>query len=268
MKTETVDRIHREIHTLVSNANNLLDKQFSPYEPKEGFESDAANCIEAAFVRLMVLYEELELLDQLEVIKNTFHHAKRTGLDAFDHWEAESAWSVWARPIRLWSDTIRDMFGEWPSTESTPVDLVAVIRRTQSAINDKNCFEPPKNESDVHNRIEMILRSIYPDVQRKPPISGSVKSFIPDTGIPSLKALIEYKFLSDAKQAPTIADEILADVSGYRRDSWRHLIFVIYETRRFKSEHEWQQLLLERGIRDTLVLIHGEPPSLQNATSK
>ena len=259
MNSSTVDRIHKKIHSLVTEADNYLDEQFSPQGPKDDFRERAAWCIESAFIRLISLSESVGLPEQTEIIKETYRVAKQTGLGRCENWQAEMAWSAWNPPIRLWANVTHELFGSTDGFENDTSRLLHLIKQTQNVINNKNCFAPPRNESEVHDRIEMVLKAVYPDTLRKPPISGTVKSFIPDSGIPSLQTLIEYKFLDNEKQAPIIADEILADVSGYRRENWRNVVFVIYETRRFKSESDWQEMLRERGINDTVILIHGEP---------
>ena len=84
-------------------------------------------------------------------------------------------------------------------------DVIEVLRATLYAITDANCFSgPPENESDVHNRIEAVMRCIFPDLQHKPPIPKSVKNFEPDTGLPSIRTLVEYKFIeskNDVRQS-------------------------------------------------------------------
>ena len=70
-----------------------------------------------------------------------------------------------------------------------------------------------------------------------------IKNFEPDTGIPSSKTLIEYKFISTDAEAKRLLDEILAVASGYRSRDWQNVLFVIYETRRVRSEEEWRNLL-------------------------
>ena len=89
----------------------------------------------------------------------------------------------------------------------------------------------------------MILKCHYPDLKSKPALSKPIKNFQPDTGLPSEKTLIEYKFISNTTEAKRIVDEILADASGYRSKDWTSLLFVIYETHRVKPEEEWQHLL-------------------------
>ena len=96
---------------------------------------------------------------------------------------------------------------------------------------------------ELNRRLEAILRCQYPDLKSKPALTKPIKNFEPDTGLPSAKTLIEYKFISSTTEAKRVADEILADASGYRSRDWTSLLFVIYETHRVKPEEEWQNFL-------------------------
>lgn len=74
-------------------------------------------------------------------------------------------------------------------------------------------------------------------------MSKPIKNFEPDTGLPSLKTLIEYKFISDKNDAKRVSDEIFADISGYASRDWDSLLFVIYETHRVIEEKKWKEHL-------------------------
>ncbi len=107
-----------------------------------------------------------------------------------------------------------------------------------------------------------MLRCVFPDLLHKPPIAKQIKNFQPDTGLPSIHTLIEYKFMSDQGEEKRIADEVLADTRGYVSDDWTNFIYVVYETKRIKPESQWRQLLRQSGVgADTdIVVISGEEP--------
>ena len=123
---------------------------------------------------------------------------------------------------------------------------------------------PPNCEEDVHRRIEAVLRCVFPDLLHKPPLHKPVKGFIPNTGLPSLKTLVEYKFLDNAKKVRTIADEILADSRGYVVPGWSNYLFIIYETNRFRTEYEWNALFHSCGLAETstVIVLCGEEGNL------
>jgi hypothetical protein len=118
----------------------------------------------------------------------------------------------------------------------------------------------PEKEAHVHDRIEAILKCHFADLKRKPSLSKPIKNFEPDTGIPSSKTLIEYKFVSTKPEAKVVVDQILADTSGYRSPHWKNLLFVIYETHRVMPEEEWASLLkeCELGSNYDIIVLSGD----------
>lgn len=160
-----------------------------------------------------------------------------------------------------------------PGDETTRVtkDLLQIIRDIHYPITDASMFgHPPSNEDEVHTRVEAILKCVFPDLKRKPTLTKQIKNFEPDTGIPSLQTLIEYKFLARKEDAGTVADEILADTRGYTSKEWNRFIYVIYETGRFKTESDWNQLLRESGVdgNTVAVVLCGEPTASKKPPRK
>src|SRR5262249_51668965 len=100
----------------------------------------------------------------------------------------------------------------------------------------------------------------FHDLKRKPALTKPIKNFEPDTGIPSTKTLIEYKFVTTKAEAKRVVDEILTDTSGYRSPQWRSLLFVIYETQRVLPEEEWLELLKECELEENhdVIVLSGD----------
>jgi hypothetical protein len=170
--------------------------------------------------------------------------------------EESSPFLVHALELRKQLDAVEVALLE-PSVEPLVSELSLVLRRTVYSITDEKAFgSPPSRESDVHNRIEAILKCFYADCVHKPPIATFLKKFEPDTGIPSLKTLIEYKFADTAEKARTYVDQLFADIVGYSGDHYDQLIFVLYETGRFFSEEQWTQALEEK--KERLVEVGGQ----------
>jgi len=113
------------------------------------------------------------------------------------------------------------------------------------------------------------LRCVFPNLKHKPQLTKPIKNFEPDTGLPSIRTLIEYKFISNKLQAKTAAEEVLADTRGYISREWETFIYVIYETRRIKPESEWKQLLKECNVQNTeIIVLSGEPVKKKAIRSK
>jgi len=266
-----VEKAIRSIRSLARQANSIASDEFDRHmqgyefpDPHESRLDEIREAIESAFLQLITLSEALQLETLHKAILETYTRAKRIGLSKIDSFEDLSGWSFWAGPVEQLADSIDASFGSpQRSTQGVNAYLLTVLQSLQTAITNKSCFDAPTNEDDVHNRSEMILRCIFPDLMRKPALAKNIKGFIPDSGIPSLSTLLEYKFLSKEEQSGPIADEILADTRGYEASEWANIVFVIYETKRFKSIQEWRALLRQCGVPESvqIVLLHGEEPT-------
>jgi len=163
---------------------------------------------------------------------------------------------------RLWCyvAALQEMFPKEDSTKVTK-DLLEIIRDIHYVITDPALYgSVPTSEADVHLRIEGILKCVFPQLKSKPVLTKQIKNFIPDTGIASLATLIEYKFLARKEDVPTIADEVLADTRGYTSPEWKRFLYVIYETKRIRTESDWNQFLREAEVPDStrVVVLSGE----------
>lgn len=263
-----LDQAIRAIRALAWKASSLVGDDYD-YWSEHGHEPDYRKtsqvevAIETAFLQLLALSELLGQTQLTQIIHSTYRDAKRIGLGRIDTFEDQSAWSFWSGPVQQFADAIEAVYGAKQLAAGTiSTDLLTLLQNTQTAVTDKRCFQPPKNEGEVHDRIEAVLRCVYPDLLRKPPLPKPVVSFIADSGIPSISTLIEYKFMSQESQAGQIANEILADTRGYSESGWGRMVFVIYETKRFKTPFEWRQLLATCGLTTNvqLIVLHGEEP--------
>lgn len=221
--------------------------------------------IERCFIKLLAIIESLGLSKLHEMVLSEYLSTKETkeGFLATAITPDGEPFSAVVSRLRRFLSAIEQFY---PSDEPTKItkDLLQIIRDIHYTITDKALFKSvPQNEKDVHIRIEGILKCVFPDLKHKPTLTKQIKNFEPDTGIPSIETLIEYKFLSRSEDAGTIADEVLADTRGYISKDWKRFIYVIYETKRFKRENEWNQLLKQSGITEntTAVVLSGEPPA-------
>jgi len=217
--------------------------------------------VERAFVELLVLTDRAQLGSIHRIVASAFKKAQEDGLGRTESYEGE-IYLYWTGRIRLFADAIAATHGLAKTTISELQDLKSVLRRAVYVICDSDLFPtPPHNEAAVHNRLEGILKCHYPDLKTKPALTKPIKNFVPDTGIPSAKTLIEYKFITDKTQAKKAAEEILADASGYRSVEWKNILFVIYETHRVLPEEEWRSLLKDCQLFDgyDAIVLSGVP---------
>ena len=205
--------------------------------------------IESAYEALLLLTETLALHEATRRISRAYAKAKKheDGLCRLYTDPYGGAESAEACHLRRFAKPVQSVYGIGRTSVVTK-DLLSILRATQYAITDTGCFPaPPENEADLHHRVEAVLKCVFPDLRSKLPVSKPIKNFQPDTGLPSVKTLVEYKFVETMVDVKRVADEILADTRGYVSADWNNFVFLIYETRRLKSETEWNNLLHECG---------------------
>lgn len=215
--------------------------------------------VERAFVEFLILAEHLELAETYRTVSLMLAEASKDfGKNKMGH---EEPFLVWPEKLRMYVDGVSSLHGLGDTAVTEIRDLKAIVERSLYVICNTKLFPNlPSREADVHDRIEAILKCYFSDLKRKPALTKPIKNFEPDTGIPSTKTLIEYKFVTNEAEAKRVVDEILADASGYRSPQWKNLLFVIYETHRIMPEEDWRSLLrdCELGSNYDAVVLSGD----------
>jgi hypothetical protein len=266
-----------DIQTILSNIEQNESKAsilFSNWELGGDPFDEPSWTTELCFLQLMTASEALNLSEFRRLIEVEYLRVKNSdnGFSASTAGPDGEAYSPVLATVRLFLKTLRALL---PSDERKIVrkDVDQIIRDIHYVITDTKVFGTvPQNEMDVHLRIEAVLKCVFPDLKTKPTLTKQIKNFEPDTGILSIETLLEYKFLSRLEDAPRIADEILADTRGYTSKDWSSFLYVIYETKRFRTEHNWNQLLREAGVQPNtkVIVLSGEPEPTppKSATAK
>ena len=257
---ESLDAIRGSIHE--ANKALIEREQYKDAHQERGEHDQLIEYyVERAFTQLLVLLETRNLEHSRNAVEHLQAEAKGKYAETF--W-ADDMYLVWTEKLSIYIDALEAALGEGSGRTITK-DVTEILRATQYAITDRACFpEPPGNEDDVHHRIEAVLRCLFPDgVRHKPSISKPVKNFQPDTGLPALRTLIEYKFIGDDADAKRVSDEILADTRGYFSKEWDNYLYVVYETYRVRPEAEWNALMRTCGVGENthVVVVSGEPPA-------
>lgn len=248
----------------LKNEIKEADRNFYELLMTDNEYSEPSWLIEMCFLQLLAIAEALGLEEFRKMIYTEYSEVKNSkkGFLDSEHTPDGDPYSTVLSRIRQFLCALESFF---PTEDNTKVtkDLLQIIRDIHYVITDKYLFPTtPANEKDVHLRIEGILKCVFPDLKHKPSLTKQIKNFKPDTGIPSIETLIEYKFLSRREDIPKIADEILADTRGYTSRDWNHFLYVIYETNRFMPEKDWKQLLRQSSVpkNTTAIVLSGEPP--------
>ncbi len=92
----------------------------------------------------------------------------------------------------------------------------------------------PADEGELQEIMHDYLRACFPDFVFNPRIGGSIKSFIPDCGIRSINAAIEFKIAHTKEQAVKAYSGIVEDTVGYKGSKdWTRFFAVIYQAKPF-----------------------------------
>lgn len=237
------------------------EAQNSPTLDEESF-AYANSLIELSFLKLLVLAEHLKLpMLHAQILADMA--AACAGASGFGRVEVvdENRYPFWLASVRKYKQAIAVLAGA-PVAQLVTKSLQDLLRNSVYPITDSSLFPAaPAREEEVHRRIEAILKCVFPDLRHKLVLTKPIKNFIPDTGIPSVRTLIEYKFVSSEAECARIADELLADTRGYHSADYEHYLYVIYETIRLKPESEWSALLSECGVppNTSVIVLSGTP---------
>jgi len=251
-----------QIHALLKEADDIFQENPNLGNKQHDVpEMQAEYYIESAFIHTLVLLDKLNLSRTYDQVRLVFDKARKTGF-LESKFGIDEPYLFWSAEIYHYLQAIGNSYNVHPFSKFVSKDIISILRSTIYSITDKKIFpNPPKNEDEVHSRIEGVLKCIFPDLKHKPSISKPIKNFEPDTGLPSAHTLVEYKFISSQTEAKRISDEVLADTRGYFSREWESFIYVIYETSRIKPETEWRQMLNDCGVPDNtqILVLSGEP---------
>lgn len=106
------------------------------------------------------------------------------------------------------------------------IDIEGAIER---ALRPYFRSEPPRNEREVQDAVDVILRSLGVDHSREKDVAVvGERSFKPDFVVPDDDLAIEVKYARQGRELRTLQEEIAADVAAYRT-KWKRLLVVVYD---------------------------------------
>ena len=262
-----------DIQDAIQNLDSQVNKasnQFERWIMSDEDWYDPSWTIECCFLQLLIVTETLSLLEFRRMIYEEYLEVKKSkeGFNGYLTDPDGDPYSVAIGRLRCYVSAIKNLLPEVKFATVTK-DLLQIIRDIHYVITDTAVFQStPADENDVHVRIEAVLKCVFPDLKHKPVLTKQIKNFIPDTGISSLQTLVEYKYLKRKADIGPIADQLLADTRGYASKDWTRFLYVIYETKRFRTESDWNLFLRESEVPDntSIVVLSGEPPIKRKST--
>ncbi len=268
-------RVEEALASVRANMNEALwnlchIEDWDPEVDDWYFTKPMRRAIKQAFTTLLLLSEALGLPNFREMVAREYKEAKELGnglSEIIVDPDGDLHLLVESRIDRLLG-AFQALVGlRVEKVMCKTIELTDVLRNCEYSLYRDNQLAAPANETELHRRIESILSCVYPDLKHKPSIATPIKNFEPDTGIPSARALIEYKYVGNAEDMKRVSDEILADTQGYSSRDWNSFIYLIYETRHFQPESKWQQQMITSGnpMNTKVVIICEEQPTSRRA---
>lgn len=249
------------IDSYLTEAHNYFMRSVNyPRDVFNEAELISKHYMEKAFISTLVFLEVHSLSEIYKKVDRLYSQAKKDGL-LKSAMGIDDPYLVWGEYLQNYIDAVAVSYNADLHKGLISKDILSILKAVQYSITDPDMFDsPPSNEIEVHRRIEGVLRCVFPNLKHKPQLTKPIKNFEPDTGLPAIRTLIEYKFISNKSQAKLIAEQILVDTRGYVSREWDTFIYVIYETSRIKPESEWKQLLKECNVQNTeIIVLSGEP---------
>lgn len=117
--------------------------------------------------------------------------------------------------------------------------LKNIISKTAVILNDKGLV--PKNESEVRNTVLDICRYSFPDAIKEVGIPKILKHYRGDLGVPSLRTMVEFKFIDSTAEMKAALDGVYADMKGYRHPDWDTFYGVFYMTGPYYVQEDVQR---------------------------
>lgn len=100
-------------------------------------------------------------------------------------------------------------------------------------------------ESDLDTLAEAILLPLFPDLNSNPSLGLRESYRLPDSAIPSIHTLLEYKFISNKADIKKIIDVIQADIRNYAQEPWKNLIFVVGQNDPYTNDERLSATILK-----------------------
>jgi hypothetical protein len=115
-------------------------------------------------------------------------------------------------------------------------------------------FEDPKNEKELQNIVEVMLRAREYEYRRELiRIPYSSKVYIPDFTFEVLHLALEMKLCSSRDRVREMIDEINSDIPAYQT-RYENVIFAIYDLGQIRDEAEFKGSI-ERNLNVYVVIV-------------
>jgi hypothetical protein len=143
-----------------------------------------------------------------------------------------------------------------------------VISKTAVILGNKGMA--PKSETEVRNAVLEVCSYSFPDAIKEVSIPKILKHYKGDLGIPSLRTMVEFKYIDSYDEMKAALDGVYADMKGYKYPDWETFYGVFYMTGPFYTqedvEHEFKFVGADRSW--TPIVVQGPGARTRKANAK
>lgn len=229
-----------------------------------------ANYLQELYESLLVVLEaaampqaRADLISAWEQFKQNKDGLRHTNDDAEFQNSESPAYTYVERLVRSLRMTVSEEITNEQSwtlarLEGILNDAAGLIHRRQKAL---------VTEMDLQEVMHDYLSVCFPDFRKNPPIGGTLKNFIPDCGIASVGAAVEFKLAHTKQQAITSFTGVVEDTGGYKGSKdWTRFYAVMYQAKPFiLKSHLDSDMKRIKAATWKAILVNGDTKPRTNA---
>lgn len=246
-----LEELSSQAESLVDDLGNIAGVADCDSE-RDAFETRLADNFQAQFT---ILCAALDRLQQPTISKQLQEGFARYG-NNLTRWDYEDYTGCFLSPVQVF---LRKFFMALQldapdaisgSQQAGLAILENIIMGTATIMDEAQIT--PTCESDINRLMKPIIRAAFPDSIPSPPIPSVVKTYKPEMGVPSLGALVEYKYADSQQEMKQCLDGIFADSRGYTADGrWTRFYAVFFQTGAFYNQLQMDAQFKQCGIHDS-----------------
>lgn len=195
-----------------------------PDEEREDAESRLKFYVAKLFMDLRILAERLGLPQTRQEID----YFQKSQKDLAAHENGPEDYDVRIPSLNRARQYLASLEALVNPEQSSQLSLFkTILQHTAKIIVDAGLT--PSKETEVRNKVLQVTNYAFVDAIKEVVMPQSVKSYQGDIGIPSIRAVAEYKFAKNVQEMKQCLDGIYSDMKAYDgHDQWRHFFAVFY----------------------------------------
>ena len=253
-RTEYVTRTLKRLDDLCEESQRLIDNlgelaaQTNMYSERDTFESRLVENLDSQCLTLAAAFEHLGQFGSARSVADGFALYKPQ-VASFEYEEYTGCfWSPAQRFLVRYIGILRLHSVENLGDEERMSVRILENILAGTAMLMEHLKTPPQNEPEINRFMKRIVSAAFPDTAAVS-IPTTVKVYKPEFGVPSLSALVEYKFANTEDELKQCLDGIMADSRGYQADGrWKKYYAVIFMTAAFFTPAQIEEQFRNCGI--------------------